>query len=112
MESLPSAFVFTQLSLLEKNTKALQDYNKDQIFEVTILATNEGGDYGQGPLPWSRTNIHHFFFHIVAYGIKETNIFSIKWNLRSPDVLLDLNFISAPFCTELSLALKKACSPG
>jgi hypothetical protein len=29
----------TQLSLLEKNTKALQYYNKDQISESTILAT-------------------------------------------------------------------------
>jgi hypothetical protein len=42
MEDLPPASASkgcTQLSLLEKNTKALQDYNKDQICEATILAT-------------------------------------------------------------------------
>jgi hypothetical protein len=40
MEDLPPTSASkgcTQLSLLGKNTKALQDYNKDQISEATIL---------------------------------------------------------------------------
>jgi hypothetical protein len=73
MESLPSAFVFTQLSLLEKNTNALQDYNKDQIFEVTILATDEGGDYGQGPL---HQHTSFFFSHSCLWDQRNQHIFN------------------------------------